>query len=682
MTETAFFQDLAMLMAVAGLVSAVFSRFKWPKVIGYILSGVLLSGNTWGGSFLVDESSVRTIGQLGVVFLMFTMGLEFSTSSLKRLKNVTVPTALLDSAVMVWLGYTVGRTVFHWGTVPSLFLGAAVCDSATSLLAKIIDEMGWSSRPFVRYVIGTSVCEDIVCVGVIALVTGVARGQGMNLAAVGTSLGGLALFFLATIVFGFILVPRLLASVSKRGDDEALLLTVLGCCFFVTYLAFRLDFSLALGAFLVGVLGSCSDVRTRLHRLLGPLRSMFAAVFFVSIGLLVSPAACWEHLPAILMLSVVVIVGKGANCFVGAVATGERLKTAVQMSFGLAQIGEFGYMVAMLYLSITNDLASPMYQIVVGVSLLTTLLNPVLLRFSDPVGDWVEAHCSARLQRRLDAYRGFLARYRNAAADGIGESRRKVRRSVSKLVVVAALEVAVVIAVTMLENRDWSRLSPFLNNYKRIFLCLIADVFMGAMLLPVSRIGEQLGKGIGETVTGVGSQAVEAAAHWQQVILAFTVRAVRLAALAAFLIGALMLSVNIAPTQPWARGVMLAVAALVLAVGWKFFRRAGHRAMTRLSDALQADERLAAISREVTFSVPEDAVARLRLSVSSPAVGSTVVTLNIRAKTGASIVGVERGGKVIRNVGPELEFRPGDVLVAIGEQTQIAALKDLLGVTA
>ena len=178
MSEGAFFQDLAVLMAVAGVVAAVFSRLKWPKVIGYILAGVVMSEHTWGGSFLADASSVSTIGQLGVVFLMFGMGLSFSAKEMGKIKSVALPSAVIDTVVMIWLGYTVGTRIFDWGAVPSLFLGVAICDSATTLLAKVIDEMGWGRRKFAKYVLGTSVCEDILTVGAIAVATGFAKAVG------------------------------------------------------------------------------------------------------------------------------------------------------------------------------------------------------------------------------------------------------------------------------------------------------------------------------------------------------------------------------------------------------------------------------------------------------------------------------------------------------------------------
>ena len=222
MTEAFFFQDLAVLMVAAGIASALFTRLGWPKVIGYIAGGVVMSSHTWGGSFLADEASITTFGQLGIVFLMFTLGLEFSAGQMKKVQHVTVPTALFDTVVMICLGYTVARRFLGWGMVPSLFLGAAICDSATTLLAKTIDEMKWSKRPFVRYIFGTTIFEDILCIGVIALVTGVANGKGMSFAAVGLSLGGLAVFLVGVIVFGLLLVPRLLNRIGRMKDDETL----------------------------------------------------------------------------------------------------------------------------------------------------------------------------------------------------------------------------------------------------------------------------------------------------------------------------------------------------------------------------------------------------------------------------------------------------------------------------
>lgn len=672
MTEGAFFQDLALLMVVAGSASFIFTRFKWPKVIGYILVGILLSRNTWGGSFLVDEQSVQTIAQLGVVFLMFTMGLGTSLTEMRTVGRVTLTTALLDTIMMIWIGFTIGRSIFGWGTVPSLFLGAAICDSATTLLAKIIDEMGWRRRPFVRYVLGTSLFEDVICVGVIALVTGFVHDENMGFAVVARSLGSLAVFFVATLVFGLVIVPRFLNSVAKRGDDETLLLTLLGCCFLVTYIAYRLEFSLALGAFLVGVLGAGADVRQRLAHLVEPLRSMFAAVFFVSVGLLVNPLECWHHLPAILFLSLVVIGGKLVNCSIGAIACGLEIKPAIQTGFSLAQIGEFAYMIALLYVSLTGDLTKPMYQIVVGVSLLTTLVNPWMIRVSDRVGDWAERACPMRLHKALEGYRGFLDRY-NASNKSC--RRAKVRALIAELVVIAVLELALAIVVTMLNRHDWSSLSPFFDAHKRFFFCIAMNAIFLAILPGVFRIAHSLSSSFVRTVVGAGE------ARWQLAFLNVGRVAVMFLVLALSFVEVVLININVAPEETWARIAITVLLVVAGVFGWSFFVRAGRRAASNFDYALRTDERLAAVTKEVTFAVPETSVARLDIPALSPAVGGSVGSLNVRAKTGAVVVEVVRGSSVLRHIGPDLEFHAGDQLVVIGDGRQVAALKDLLGIT-
>lgn len=677
MTELAFFQDLAILMAVAGFVAAVFDRLKWPKVLGYIFAGILLSRNTWGGAFLVDEASVQTIGQLGIVFLMFTLGLGFSTGDLKSVKGVALPVAAIDVTVMTWIGYTVGTRVLGWSTVPSLFLGAAICDSATTLLAKIIGEMRWNDRPFVKFVMGTSVCEDIVCVGLIALITGVANGKGMSVASFGLSLGGLGIFFLATLIFGFALVPRFLKSVAKRGDDEALLLTVLGFCFFVSYIALKFDFSLALGAFLVGVIGSTSDVRYRLNRLAEPLKSMFAAVFFVSIGLLVNPSECARNIPEILLVSGIVILGKFLNCTLGALLCGQRIKTAVQLGLGLAQIGEFAFMVALLYAVSTGDTSTPIYQIVVAVSILTTLVNPVLLRYSESFGDFLEHKCPERIKRALEGYRQAIERY--SENDMSSRASREIRSSMLLLVIFSVLNFAVAISCSMLAARDWTGVSEFFEEKKRFVFALVFNLFMVAVLAPVVKIAKNLGEALADVIVGNGE------ANWQ-----FALRhAIKLFALVAILLlwfaQMTMVNVSLVPQDRTMQICIGLILVFALAFGWRFFTHAFAAASRRIKEAVTADEHLRHERPDLPenpfiLTEPAELIHRILVPESSPTIGSSIAQLNIRAKTGASVFRVIRAGKLHRNPGPGWVFAPGDLVLAYGDQLQIAALKDLLGV--
>ena len=670
MSEGAFFQDLAMMMSVVGIVAGVFSRFKWPKVLGYLFAGIILSEHTWGGSFLQDAQSVSTIGQLGVVFLMLTMGLSFSARDMKKIRSVALPCAVVDTLVMIWIGHTVGTRFFGWSSVQSFFLGVAICDSATTLLAKVIDEMGWGRRQFTKYVLGTSVCEDIVCVGAISVATGFARVGKMSAGDLAASLGWLTVFLFAVLVFGLILIPRLLASVSRTKDDEALILTILGTCFFISYFAYTFNFSLALGAFLVGIIGASSVVRDRITRLIDPLKAMFSAVFFVSIGLLVDPVALMRYAPQILLVSAVVVGGKLFNNTVAALAVGVDVKTAVQTGFSLAQIGEFAFMVALLYAGLVDDTGNPMFQIAVGASLATTLLNPWMVRISDPVGTFVERRLPNRFRRFLSNYQAWLAK--------IGASKGSpafilLKAAAIRLGVYAVLMIAISAGCTLLYRVDYSRLSMTFERYDQPIFFLLAN-FLSLALLPLVIASA---RSLGDEVAAMLCD--DSNSRWQAAVRQLVRLISVLAVLALFFLLWTMINVAIMPGG-WVQWVSIAVILVTGTVGWRFFRKAGRRATDRFHEALTAEERLAGLAKTITVTVPDGAYQRIVLTAASPAIGKTVAMLNVRAQTGASVVSVIRNGTTYRNIGPSWTFDVGDTLIAVGESEQIAALCKLLHV--
>ena len=661
-----------MLMFVAGVAAIVFSRLGWPKVIGYILAGILMNEYTWGGSFLIDSAAPKAFGQFGVVFLMFGMGLSFSAKDMRKVRSVALPSAIVDTVVMIWLGYTVGVKIFEWSAVQSVFLGVAICDSATTLLAKVIDEMGWSRRQFSKYVLGTSLCEDIICVGAIAVATGFAQGKGMSAGALAASLWWLLVFFLTVLVFGFILVPRLLKSVGKRKDDEALLMAILGTCFLVVYYADTFKFSAALGAFLVGLIGASSDVRAKLGQLVDPIKFNFSAIFFVSIGLMVDPTALWRCMPQILLVSAVVLVGKFFNNFIATLATGCDIKTAVQVGFSMAQIGEFAFMVAILYAGLVNDTDNPMFQIAVGASLLTTLLSPLMIRFSDPVGDLVVRKTPERFRRWLGNYQGWIEKIRSSEDS---PAYILLRASAIRLGVYAVLMLSVAVMCALLEDVDYTRFSALFEKYDKFVFFGISNFFTAALLPMVVFSSRALGDEVAELLTKDGGE------RWRQASRQLIRVSVMVVVEVLFFVEWSMICISILPLNEKLKWFSCALLLGTGVVCWRFFVKAGRRATMRFQEALTAEERREGLVRTTTVSVPEGTIQRLRLPSTSPAIGGTVVTLNIRAKTGASVVAVYRNGEIHRNIGPDWDFAIGDILVVIGERTQIAALKDLLGVT-
>ncbi len=669
MDTQVFFQDLAVILVAVGTVSALFTRLGWPKVIGYVLAGVLLGEHTFGGSFVIDRGSVEVLGQIGVVFLMLTLGLEFSVRKLRKVGRVVFPTALLDLAVMVWAGHLVGTKMLGWGTVQSLFLGAAISDSATTLLAKTISEMGWGSRRFTKYVFGITITEDILCIGVIAVLGGLASTGAMRLGQAATSMAGLLLFLVGMTVFGLLLVPRALDRVARLKDDESLLLAVLGFCFLVSFMAAKLKYSLPLGAFLVGVMGAESGALKRINQQCVPLRTMFSAIFFVTIGLLVDPGQLVAQAPVIVGLAVLVVVGKSVNCTVGALLTGLDLKSALQTGVGLAQVGEFAYLVALL--GVTSGAADgSLYQIAVGVSVLTTVLNPVLMRASDPFADWAERRLPRRWREYLETYANWTERYAHSAAPS--ETARAVRRNLALAVLLLLVVAIFFISAGMLARLDYTALSAVVEANKRTLLwgaaCLLT-VPVAVLLFFRARL---LGGAVADTLI----PAKVAETSWALSFRAMTRWLFGVAGVAALFIESVLLSGSILPEQGWARALVAVTLLLLGLFGWRRFRSVGAESLETLRDVLTRETE--AEPTDSSAALLDIHVGHFVLEEGMGGVGRSLRELDLRARTGASVIGIERGGRTVVNPTAGERLEAGDVLLVLGDDVEIGAACGLL----
>ena len=310
-----------------------------------------------------------------------------------------------------------------------------------------------------------------------------------------------------------------------------------------------------------------------------------------------------------------------------------------------------------------------MFPIAVGSSLLTTLVNPWMIRISDPVGDWAEKRLPLKAKEYLTAYRGWVER--------IGESRgseafAKCRGAAIRLGVYAVLFAAAATACKMICRFDYSRFSVSFEKYDHIFFFCLANLAAVAILPLVVPAARQLGAALGEMLCGTGE------AKWQVQTRKLVVFTALSAALALWFVEWSMIVVSTAPDHKLTFRISLAFMAVAATVGWKFFKKAGKKATENFREALTIEERQESAVRMMTVTVPEDTISRLTLVEGSPAIGKTVVSLNIRAKTGASIVSVIREGRITRNVGPDWKFAVGDTLVALGDETQINALKTMI----
>ena len=383
MSASTFIHDLAIIMLVAGLVTIVFHRFKQPVVLGYIVAGLIIGPHTPPSGLISSEETIRTLAELGVVFLLLSLGLEFSWRKLTRVGATAIIAALTEIILMTWLGYEIGR-YFGWSTIDALFLGAMLSISSTTITFKALEELGLKRERFAQLCFGILIVEDILAIAIIALLSGVAGPGALDAAEVATTLLRLGIFLVVALVLGILIVPRLLRFVAGFQSDEMLLITVLGIAFGFCLLVVKLDYSVALGAFVIGAVMAEARELKQIDRLIAPLRDMFSAIFFVAVGLLIDPRVLAQHALPIAVITIAVVFGKIVTRAIGTHLAGHDGRTSMQVGMALAQIGEFSFIIAALgvTLKVTSDFLFP---IVVAVAAITTFLTPYLIRAADPV---------------------------------------------------------------------------------------------------------------------------------------------------------------------------------------------------------------------------------------------------------------------------------------------------------
>ncbi|SIT48595.1 Sodium/hydrogen exchanger [Paraburkholderia piptadeniae] len=378
-----FIQDLAVVMALAGVVTVLFHRLKQPVVLGYIAAGVIIGPYTPPFQLIHDEQTIQTLGELGVVFLMFSLGLEFSLRKLVEVGATAIVAALSEIVLMLWIGYEIG-SAFGWSPMDSLFLGAILAISSTTIIVKALADLGLKRESFAQLVFGILIVEDILGIAMLVLLSGIAQTGELSAGIALVTLGKLLLFMTVSLVVGILVVPRALSYVAKSQSDEMLLVSVLGFCFAFCLLVVELDYSIALGAFLIGAIMAESRHLHRIEHLIAPLRDMFSAIFFVTIGLMLNPAVLVDYAWPIAVITIAVIAGKIMSCGLGTFLAGKDGRTAMRVGMTVSQIGEFSFIIASLGLTLKVTSAF-LYPIAVAVSALTTLFTPYLIRAADPL---------------------------------------------------------------------------------------------------------------------------------------------------------------------------------------------------------------------------------------------------------------------------------------------------------
>ena len=394
--------DLALILVCAGVMTLLFKKLKQPLVLGYIVAGFLASPHLSLTPSVVDNESVHVWADIGVIFLLFALGLEFSFKKIVKVGGSAVIAACTIIFCMIFLGVSAG-TLFGWSRMDCLFLGGMLAMSSTTIIYKAFADLDLFKKQFTQLVMSILILEDILAIVLMVLLSTMAVSNNVEGLELLMSIGKLGFFLILWFVVGIWVIPLMLRKTRKLMSDETLLIVSLALCFFMVVIAAKTGFSAAFGAFIMGSILAETVEAEHIDHLVKPVKDLFGAIFFVSVGMMVDPSMIVEYALPILVITLTILLGQSIFGSMGVLLSGQTLKTSMQCGFSLTQIGEFAFIIASLGVSlgVTSDF---LYPIVVAVSVITTFLTPYMIRLAEPASNLVEAHLPEKWKQILAQY--------------------------------------------------------------------------------------------------------------------------------------------------------------------------------------------------------------------------------------------------------------------------------------
>nr|WP_295904513.1 cation:proton antiporter [uncultured Bdellovibrio sp.] len=642
--------DLALILGTAGLVTLLFKKLNQPIVLGYLVAGFLVGPKTSIFPTVVSGESINLWAEIGVIFLLFALGLEFSFKRLFRVGGTASFTAILEISLMIVFGYVTGR-LLGWSTMDSLFLGGILSISSTSIIIRTIEELGFKNLKFVSMVFGVLVIEDLVAVLLMVLLTTVALTRDFAGSEMLSAIVKLSFFLAIWFVAGIFMLPSFLKRAQKLLTEETVLVVAVGLCLLMVVFATTVGFSSALGAFIMGSILAETIEGERIHHLVAPIKNLFSAVFFISVGMLIDPHVIALYWREVLLLSAVVIVGKTFSVTLGSVLAGQTLKSSVQSGMALAQIGEFSFIIATLGLNL-KVISEKMYPMAVAVSVVTAFTTPYMLRASEKVYGLIEKVLPAKVVSALDSYSVI-----SFSMSGNKEWKEQVRAYILKVL----LNSVVVVAIFLLMARVFL---PFLLERQveegpAKFISLSATLFLSAPFLWALAFGRTKQFEILLMEQGKGSHNY------------------------VFLVSRIMLAVGllgamVAQFVPlgWAIGITLWMVVVVGYVLSQKLRNVYQWFENRFLSNLHDDVQKKHARKSSRALAPWDAhITEFIIPSEAPFVGVPLHRLSIREKYGVTIALIERGRRRITAPGRNEALMPHDQVHVIGTDEQLIRFK-------
>jgi len=678
-SAAAFLATLALVLGIAAVTSVLFQRLRLPPVLGYLVAGIALGPHDFP-PVRADVETVRTLSELGVILLMFSLGLGFTLRKLGRLASTAGLIVAIEVGLCLGLGYTAGQ-LMGWTPLESLFAGAIVSISSTMIIAKVFHERHIEGK-LAEVVYGVLVVEDLVAILFIAVLTAVATGVGPSTGVLAGTLTRLVAFLAGVIVVGLFIVPRWIRWVVRLRRDETTLVASVGLCFGLALLAHTAGYSVALGAFLAGALVAEGGAGRQVEPLVRPLRDMFAAIFFVAVGMSIEPRAIPEHWGAIVVLTLVVLTGKFAGVTSGTFLAGLGTRTAVRAGLSLAQIGEFSFIIAGIGVAsgAVRDFIPP---VAVAVAAITALSTHWLVGRSSAVANYADRRLPRALQTYATLYGSWVESARFAARANTPAAR--IRRLTRFIILDAVLLATIVAGSTLAVTRGTARLAA-LTGFDPPAIRLGAVALALAVLFPllygIARAARALGILLSTMAVPLPNPGKADLGLAPRRALRNTIQIGIV-----LIVGAPLVAVTL-PFLP-AYGGPAFLGMLLLLLGLAFWRSArdlqGHvragatmivEALARQNRPSTGDEGMLSEVRKILPGIGD--LAQVTIGAGSPGSGQSLAELNLRGLTGASVVGLRRGEERMVFPSAREHLRDGDVLALTGTHEAIAAATDLL----
>ena len=639
--------DLGLILVTAAIAVLIFRLLKQPLVLGYLVAGFLAGSKFDLFPSVKDMNSVKVWAEIGVIFLLFSLGLEFSFKKLMKVGGTASITALTQIVTMVVLGYFVGQ-LMDWGKMNSIFLGVILSISSTTIILKTFDELGVKTQKFAGNVIGALIVQDILAILMMVLLSTIAVSQQFS----GTELiqSVLKLVFFLTIWFvaGIFFVPTLLKKAKHLLTDEMLLIISLALCLLMVLFAANVGFSPALGAFIMGSIIAETTQAEHIEHLVKPVKDLFGAVFFVSVGMLIDPKMLIEYGLPVGILTIVVVFGQSISATIGALLSGQPLKQSVQTGMSLSQIGEFSFIIATLgmTLNVTSDFV---YPIVVTVSAITTFSTPFMVKFSTPFSLFLERKLPRRWVKKIERYSA-----NTDAIKSVSTWQIVIRSYLTQVIIHSIIIVAIIVSSSkyLLPLVQDSR---FGNALAAFITVVILSPFLWALSLRRVAV-EQV------------QELMQVRKYQGPIIVVFFFRIL----LSIFYLG-FVLNEFFSP--------IIAVIALIIGLtSYVLFPKQLHTLYNKIEKHFLKnfnDRELTKVAnrRQNVLSPWDGHMADFEIAKESNLAGKTLSELKIREQFGINIASIKRGDITINIPVRNERLFPGDEINIIGTDEQVKLFK-------